>query len=627
MIDPTNASGLVGNPRALPADTSGNTIYTAPSGGTNPRIPRMEAQVIPSTPSGTPSHIPVALRNPPKAYDERHSPDNLAKNAGSILSSRGATLSNQVPTIDGGAAGTNIDGNKFSMDAGGQAVTAETASVDTAANVTAPNSAQTYEADTTGDRVNDSLADAATMDTNTDALIDSRDIEGNVDGMATGTNEDGSTNNTGVALNDFAHQDISSVIDTSTISGKLLAQSLGEGNYVDSKSTVVGQLEILTKEFVGPNGEPKIPTWAAGIARNVGRTIAFKGVTGTAASSAMAQAMIEATLPIAQADSKFYQTMTIQNLDNKQQMVINKANVLSKMEFANLDMRTATAVTNAKTFIQYDMANLDNEQQTAIVNSQSKIQGILEDSKQVNVARRFGAEAANEMDMFYDNLSSSIDMYNTGQRNQMSQFNTAEVNSTAKFNADMENARETFYLNMQYQVDASNAKWRQTVTLTETDMEFQAAATDVKNILGLTSEALNQMWDRSDSLLDYAWQSGENSADRELQMEMAKMSAAADRAAAKDASKGSMWGAIGSAAAAAIIASDERLKDNIRPIGVLDNGVEIFQWEWNALAGEAGVDDQPTIGPIAQRLQKTHPDAVVEASDGYLRVIPARYTH
>lgn len=539
MIDPTQATGLVGNPQARPASY-------APSGGPNPRIPTpsIPTPAVQTAPSG--NSLPPVLRNPPKAYQAVHSPRNIANNAGSVLGNRGATLSTQVPTIDGATQGTNIDGNKFTMDAGGAATTAQTASVDTAANVTPPSSAQTYQADTTADKVTDSLADAATMDTNADALIDSRDIEGNVDGMATGTNADGSTNNTGVALNDFAHQDISSVIDTSTISGKLLAQSLGEGNYTDSKTTVVGQLEILTKEFVGPDGEPKIPTWAAGIARNVGRTIAFKGITGTAASSAVAQAMIEATLPIAQADSKFYQTLTMQNLDNKQQMVINKANVLSKMEFANLDARTATAVTNSKTFIQYDMANLDNEQQTAIVNSQSKIQGILEDSKQVNIARRFGAEANNEMDMFYDNLSSSIDMYNTGQRNQMSQFNTGEINDTAQFNATMENAREQFYLNMQYQVDASNAKWRQTVTLTETDMQFQAAATDVKNILGLTSEALNQMWDRSDSLLDYAWQSGENSADRELQMEMAKMELQAARDAAKAKSKSSMWSAIGS---------------------------------------------------------------------------------
>ena len=201
--------------------------------------------------------------------------------------------------------------------------------------------------------------------------------------------------------------------------------------------------------------------------------------------SAMSTAMIEATLPIAQADSQFYQTLTIKNLDNKQQMIINKANVLSKMELANLDVRTSVAVNNAKTFMQYDMANLANEQQANIVNTQAKVQSILEDAKQVNVARRFNAESQNDMDMFYDNLSATIDMYNTGQKNQMAQFNAGELNDTFQFNASLENSREQFYANMQYQVDAANAKWRQTVTLQNNENAFNAAAIDVKNIAGL----------------------------------------------------------------------------------------------------------------------------------------------
>ncbi len=45
-------------------------------------------------------------------------------------------------------------------------------------------------------------------------------------------------NAVGKALNDFAKVDISRVIDTSTVQGKLLADSLGEGGYVDSKATI-----------------------------------------------------------------------------------------------------------------------------------------------------------------------------------------------------------------------------------------------------------------------------------------------------------------------------------------------------------------------------------------------------
>jgi hypothetical protein len=236
-------------------------------------------------------------------------------------------------------------------------------------------------------------------------------------------------------------------------------------------------------------------------------------------------------------------------------------------------------------------------------------------------------------------LGASIDMYNTGQRNQMTQFNAGEVNNMNQFNATMENSREQFYTNMQYQVDAANAEWRQNVTLQNSEMQFQAAATDVKNILGLTTEALNQLWDRTDSLLDYSWKEGENEKDRELKLEMAKMELQAAQMQAKAKKKGGIFGAIGSIAGsllgteagssaimggigkvASFFMSDERLKTNIKHYDTLDNGIKLYTWEWNEIAIQKGAGDLPTYGVIAQNIQKTFPEAVYQGSDGYLRV-------
>ena len=644
MIDPTNAKGLVGNPNAVPPGT----------GGVKPSMPvkqtggRVEnAMVMPGGPGDGPAGGPrdtvdngdtntpagnFVVANSSVANNADYvggtnvtdMTTDIANNTSGFIDDQGANLSDQVPDIDANAPGTNLDGTDYGMDADALNQSVATGAVDTAADVTKPNEASGYDAATTADQVANNLADAATMDTNEDAIVDPEGIVLDQQGLATGVNEDGSINETGLALNSFAHQNISNVIDTSTVAGKLLAQSLGEGNYLDSKATVKGQLEILTGEFVDPvTGEPKIPTWAAGIARNVSRSIAFKGITGTAATGALAQAMIEATLPIAQADSQFYQTLTVKNLDNKQQMIINKANVLSKMELANLDVRTSLAVNNAKTFMQYDMANLANEQQTSIINSQSMVQSILEDANQTNVARRFNSEQQNDMDKFYDNLGASIDMYNTGQVNQMSMFNAGEQNNMNQFNAQLENGREQFYLDMQYQVDAANAQWRQTVTLTETEMEFNAAATDVKNILNLNSEVMNQLWDRTDSLLDYAWREGENALDREVNLELAKMQLEAARLQAKATAKAGKYGAIGSAigtAAGLFLASDERLKINPVEKAELANGVKLYSWEWTEEAKELGWGDTPTIGVLAQQVQKVKPDSVYQDEKGYLRV-------
>ena len=643
MIDPTNAKGLVGNPNAVPPGTAGvkpSMPVKQGNGG------RRENMVMPGGPSGDPAMVmpgnpaDTGVNAPAGNFVVANSSvannadyvggtnvtdmtTDIANNTSGFIDDQGANLSDQVPDIDANAPGTNLDGSNYGMDADGLNQSVSTGAVDTASDVTKPNEASGYDAATTADQVANNLADAATMDTNEDAIVDPEGIVLDQQGLATGVNEDGSINETGLALNSFAHQNISNVIDTSTVAGKLLAQSLGEGNYLDSKATVKGQLEILTGEFVDPvTGEPKIPTWAAGIARNVSRSIAFKGITGTAATGALAQAMIEATLPIAQADSQFYQTLTVKNLDNKQQMIINKANVLSKMELANLDVRTSLAVNNAKTFMQYDMANLANEQQTSIINSQSMVQSILEDANQTNVARRFNSEQQNDMDKFYDNLGAQIDMYNTGQVNQMSMFNTGEQNDMKQFNATLENGREQFYLDMQYQVDAANAQWRQTVTLTETEMAFNAAATDVKNILNLSSEVMNQLWDRTDSLLDYAWREGENALDREANLELAKMQLEAARLQAKATKKSGMFGALGSAigVAAGIALSDNRMKKNVTEKAELSNGIKLYSWDWTDEAIEKGWGETPTIGVIAQQVQQVKPENVYMDKVGDLRV-------
>src|SRR5690606_21003779 len=105
--------------------------------------------------------------------------------------------------------------------------------------------------------------------------------------------------------------------------------------------------------------------------------------------------------------------------------------------------------------------------------------------------------------------------FNTAQTNSMSQFNVSEQNAMQRFNSEMENQRDQFYRSMQYNIDVANAQWRQTVTLTENKNKFEAAALDVKNAVGISQEALNQLWDRADSLLDYVWKSSENQLDRD----------------------------------------------------------------------------------------------------------------
>ncbi len=72
---------------------------------------------------------------------------------------------------------------------------------------------------------------------------------------------------------------------------------------------------------------------------------------------------------------------------------------------------------------------------------------------------------------------------------------------------------------------------------------------------------------------------------------------------------------INSATTAAItsLLSDERLKENIVPVGRLDNGLTIYCFNFKG-------SHVPLIGLMAQEVQKVIPSAVIEGDDGFLRV-------
>jgi AraC-like DNA-binding protein len=517
-IDPTTSEGLVGNPAAA-------------GGGSDQLTGNIAAGTFVGTGSSVASNADYV-----GGVNVANTSANILKDPKGFLGTEG-TLSDNITTIDGSNPDNVLSNNDYSMDVDGLQGSAVNASTAQASGVTKPNQVATYNAATTGSQVDtlNKTTDAATAVFGSQSKVDVEKLD--MDGLATGTNADGSTNEVGKAFNAVNTQNLSTIIDTTTVSGKLLAQNLGEGNYTDAKTQITFWMDTLSKDFVDPvTGQAKIPTWAAGALKGVNRMIAFKGMTGTAAISAVAAATMESIIPIASEESKFFQTMTVKNLDAQNTQALNTANILSKMNIADLDSRMTESITNAKNFIAYDMTNLANEQQITVVEHQAKQQSIMEDAKQENVARQFGAGETNTMDKFYDELGSRIGMFNTEARNSMEKFNTGETNAMSKFNLTLENQREMFYTQFQKDVDESVVKWRQSVELTNNATLNNAAATDVKNIVGLTTEQLNQMWDRTDALLDYSFKESENQKNRRTQVQVAKMNYDAQIEAKRDRS-------------------------------------------------------------------------------------------
>ena len=532
------------------------------------------------------------------------------------LKANGASLVDKLPNLDPETAGTLLDPTNpnYLLGDSPSVVVATTGDAATVDGVVNPG-AETYDASTSADQLGTdaTTVNAATGEIRDENLVDAAQID--MTGAATGINEDGTVSVTGEALNDFATQNISNIIDTSTVAGKLLAQKLGEGNYTDSKATILGQMEIISAEFKDSNGNPVIPPWAQSLSRDVAKTMAFSGISGTAMTAAMSNAIMEATLGVAEKEATFFQTLTTKNLDNRQEAIINKAAVLAKFEVANLDARQAAAVQNAKAFLEMDLANLTNEQQAEVVNTQAMVDAIFNDQSAINAARLFGAEQANDMQKYYDNMNAQISLQNAEQINQMTKFNTGEINDGREFNAKLEQSRQEFYADMQYNLDLANAKWRQTVATTNTEMEFEAATLDVKNTLDLSTEAMTRMWDRVDNLLDYIFKGWNAESERD-----ATILAAEIRAQAGSSGGGnSIIDGLFKLGAAWITSSDERLKENVEYYDTI-KGVKYYTWDWNAEGKRVGADKYPSFGVIAQQVQRKYPKAVTVDENGYLMV-------
>ena len=70
----------------------------------------------------------------------------------------------------------------------------------------------------------------------------------------------------------------------------------------------------------------------------------------------------------------------------------------------------------------------------------------------------------------------------------------------------------------------------------------------------------------------------------------------------------------------ASFASDARLKENIKEVGRLENGLGIYTWDWNEAGRRVASPHQPTIGVMAQEVIEVMPKAVTLGEDGYYRV-------
>jgi hypothetical protein len=230
---------------------------------------------------------------------------------------------------------------------------------------------------------------------------------------------------------------------------------------------------------------------------------------------------------IALENAKLAQTTDLTNLNNKQALVMANAAQVAGLEVANLNNRQQAAVQNAQNFLQLDVANLSNSQQTSLFNAQQRGQSILSDTAAENAAKQLNATSQMQTDQFFANLTSQVSQQNSAQSNAINQFNAGEINTLQRFNSEIVNQRDQFNAQNQLAIEQSNAQWRKTIATTDTAAVNFQNQLNAQNVLEVSNTAYANMWQEYRDVMEWAWTSTENEAERYAAMTVAQINAKA----------------------------------------------------------------------------------------------------
>jgi len=329
--------------------------------------------------------------------------------------------------------------------------------------------------------------------------------------------------------------------------GTVSAPVTGQTGTVTSDSTVRGQLASLQSDVstAVAAGDP-LPVWARGAAKATEAAMANRGMSQSSmAAEALAEGIMNSAIPIAKADADTYKQMIFQNLANNQQ----------------------AAITNAQAYLQLDMANLSNNQQASLQNLNTRQSFLLSDQAAANAAFQFNATSQNQVNQFYDSMSSQMAEQNAARADAMGKYANSETNkisslnaqnlvavqqanaeresSINQFNATIDNQRDQFNVNNQREIDQSNVVWRRGINTANTAAVNATNQANAQNLLGLSNWAMSAAWQQWRDEASWVNTASENASNRNHNLAMAAL----ERSTAVDlqdqSSKDSMYQMIG----------------------------------------------------------------------------------
>ena len=268
-------------------------------------------------------------------------------------------------------------------------------------------------------------------------------------------------------------------------------------------------------------------------------------VANAAKISDIANLNFTAETQIAIENAKLAQTVDLANLSNKQAVIMAKAAQIANLETTNLNNRQTAEVQNAQSFLQMDIANLNNRQKTNLFKAEAIIQSLFTDAAAQNVAAQFNATSENQVNQFYDQLSTQVKEFNATQTNAANKFNIQSELAVDEFNAQTRNAVTQFNASNGLVISQANAEWERNKATVDTAAQNQANQFDAQMEMQLTIREFEGMVQEYRDAMAFAQESSENILDRETQLGIATINKQSMIESAKFAMSGELYKAFG----------------------------------------------------------------------------------
>jgi len=269
-------------------------------------------------------------------------------------------------------------------------------------------------------------------------------------------------------------------------------------------STVREQFDMLQDDWVGVDGKSKIPFYARGAVTAAKQAMAARGMGGSSmAAAAITQAGLESMMPMAMADAKFMQTLSVKSFDAQTAIGMAKLSHIAMLDVKDLDFQQKRAVDTANKFFEMNMDNVAAERVVAATNNANEVQRLFTNTAAENVANNLAFTTEAEMTRFYDELAFQA------------ADSTARLTLDAdKFNASNKNARDEFNSKMAAEVEKDNINYLRSVNTANTAGINQQNMLNSQNLLGISNTAIANALTLQRDELQKIFESSENASDR-----------------------------------------------------------------------------------------------------------------